>query len=555
MPLTKEQLAELRYRCRTDLFYLANTVLGKKLYEHVHRPLTDFFVQKDNSHLPQCYTLEQFHEVVAAQDTWKERLLLYPRGTYKSTLDVIDCVQWIINFPDIRILILTGEFKLARAFVREVKAYFTIPQDGDPTYFQQLFPEFCIEAGDGNDLEFMCPAARLGLKEPTVWANSITANLSGWHCDILKCDDVVTDENSGNPDRREGLLEKFDLVCNLLDPHGYLDVIGTRYAPTDLYGAMLERAEETKDLKYLCKASWTVLDHAKSKPIFELLESDITVLWPEVQPYSWLRKKLVKNETAFRTQQLNEAVASGDFVFEHQLLLAQTQAPSTFPDTGNIFISWDLAFTTNATSDYSTGIVGRIDQQDRLFVLDIVHGKFNFTELAYQIVKLAQNNGPKVIAIEQVAGTEGLQLEIQRQAFIAGVPTPIHWFKPDTTFDAKSNRIRSLQPLLKSGRLWFASNIQHLDRLYEQMKRFTGERGKKRKDDIPDAISFLLRFMQGSPVIRELAQIEKEQRAEAKEKALYRALYPDDLLIENDPADAGPIPDTGNDIFGGCGLN
>jgi predicted phage terminase large subunit-like protein len=552
--LTKYEFDSLRQRCRTNLFFLAGAILQKSMYEHVHRPITKFFVQKDNSQLPANYTLKQLHDCISALDVTKERLLLYPRGTFKSTLNVIDCVQWIINFPDIRILILTGEFKLAKAFVRQVKSYFTVPAGADLTPFQELFPEFCINAGDGTDQEFKCPASKLGLNEPTVWANSITANLSGWHCDVMKCDDVVTDENSGSDDRRDSLLEKFDNVSNLLDPHGYLDVIGTRYAPTDLYGAMIERSGQTQDLKYLCKASWTPKPHAIQKPLIELLEEDVDVLFPERQPYSYLRKKLIKNETTFRTQQLNEAVASADFVFDYSLLLAQTAQPASFPDTGFIYAAWDLALTSNSQSDYSVGVIARVDDQNRVFILDLVYGRFNFTELAYQIVKVTQTWAPKTIAIEEIAGTEGLKLEIQRQAMLARLAMPIHWFKPENSYDAKANRIRSLQPLVASGRLWFASNMQHLETLYEAFKRFTGERGKRKRDDIPDVISFLLRFLPGSSVLRELSQLEKTQREEAKAKLMYAAMYPDDITepeLETLPMEDN---DNSNPIFGGCGL-
>src|SRR5258708_44814 len=145
------------------------------------------FVQKDPS------------KSIPQQDRIKERLLLYPRGSYKSTLNICDCVQWIICFPDIRILVLTGADDLATAFVDELKDYFVL--DGEPTIFQELFPELCIEAKQkGNQGEFWAPVgptARMRkTKEPTVFASSIMANNSGWHVDVMKPDDVVTDRNS-----------------------------------------------------------------------------------------------------------------------------------------------------------------------------------------------------------------------------------------------------------------------------------------------------------------------------------------------------------------------
>lgn len=87
----------LQFMCRTNLLFLGREVFNKAFTFFTHAPICNFFVQKDPS---------KPHYL---QDDIKERLLLYPRGSFKSTLDIIDCVQWMINFPDIRILILAAD--------------------------------------------------------------------------------------------------------------------------------------------------------------------------------------------------------------------------------------------------------------------------------------------------------------------------------------------------------------------------------------------------------------------------------------------------------------
>src|SRR6266436_6560685 len=113
---------EVRRRSRSDLFWLSRYFLwgtnpagiDKPLEENritseEHRFICDFFVKKD------------FAKTVADQDFFKNRLLLFPRGGMKSTIDVCDVAQWILNFPDIRVLFLTGADDLATGFVDELK--------------------------------------------------------------------------------------------------------------------------------------------------------------------------------------------------------------------------------------------------------------------------------------------------------------------------------------------------------------------------------------------------------------------------------------------------
>jgi len=458
---------------------------------------------------------------------------MYPRGSFKSTIDGIDIVQWILNFPDIRIFILTGNYDLAESFIYEIREYFTLAEGGDPTLFQELFPEFCISSkGNGSKLEYRCPAAHLGLKEPTIWINSIDSATSGWHCDILKCDDVVTDKNAEIPTRRESVIATFDKKRYLVDqPFGYIDVIGTRYAPDDLYGVMLERNEvsDEKDLKYLCDAAWRVKIDALKKDIRELTEADVDLLFPERLTFKVLRKDLMLNETEFRCQRLNEPVFAASQIFDLDVLKAALRPPSSFPDKGDIYITWDTAHSTGPKSNFSCCVVAKRDDQDRLFILDIICEKLKADELEYRVAQMASMWSPSLVLIEQYPGYEHMKMGIQRNAMSMHVPLNIDYFPIDNGRDAKLNRVRALQPLIKTGRLFFSSTIDIIDATFKQFITFTGQ--KHRTDDIPDAISFLLRTLPDSLSYRELSIKEQEMKEKAKADGLYNMLFPDQPII------------------------
>lgn len=157
----KDVVSEMRRLCQTNLWYLARHVIGNDwLSERVHKPICEFFVQKNPD------------KPFGQQEDIHERMLLMPRGTLKSTLNVIDTVQWILTFRDIVIIILTAADDLATAFVDEVKNYFVCEQDDNgkwenPTLLQALFPEHCVtdKAKDkGVSGKFTTRLARFSIK-------------------------------------------------------------------------------------------------------------------------------------------------------------------------------------------------------------------------------------------------------------------------------------------------------------------------------------------------------------------------------------------------------
>src|SRR5260370_389292 len=111
--MDQTQYLSLRRLCQMNFDALAEA-LDVQL-DDAQRIVLDFFVHKDPD-IP-----------LGKLDSVKERLLLYPRGMGKSFLNALDCVQWIICYPNIMIAIQTGGDELATAFVSLAKHYFVVP--------------------------------------------------------------------------------------------------------------------------------------------------------------------------------------------------------------------------------------------------------------------------------------------------------------------------------------------------------------------------------------------------------------------------------------------
>jgi predicted phage terminase large subunit-like protein len=529
-----EKWLEYRDKARKDLFWLGKLILRKDL-THCHvTPCRHLFVQKNfDGAYHEDYTIGEVHQAIDRQPREKDMLWLDPRGAFKSTLDGIDCVQWLLNCPDIRILILTGEYKLALAFMSEIKGYFYRPEKTDPTLLQQLFPEYILSGKTGtSDQPLECPARVHVQKEPSLWVNAIVANLSGWHCDVRKMDDVVTDENSNSVDARgpEGKLKmKIDGTDNLVDEWGFTDSVGTRYYTDDYYGERIKAASgPDAPLRYLCRACWTVKPGFESVPLLSIKAEMVDLLFPEKLSFKSLRQKLSKNQIMFRCQQLNEPAGDLDAITFSEDVLRAHIVPKA-PEAGKKFIAWDTSYARESTADYSAGVCGMVvttdDNVSELHLVEVIYGKWKPSELAFQIIQFELKHRPTSTLIEEMNGSEFLKVKLQELAMQRQAPLNITWKKVSTAADAKRNRIKSLETLLNDDRLFFVSGAW-IDETFSQFLRYTGERKNKgRKDDIPDAIAYLQFFVPSTANNEELKSAEYEREQRAKAKAAYDRIF------------------------------
>lgn len=560
--LSFEIWLEFRDKARKDLFWLAKDILKKDLTEFTHRATCDMFIKKDfDGAFPSGYTIGDVHRAINNQKRFdvrgqytKDMMLIDPRGFFKSTIDGIDCVQWLINVPDIRILLLTGEYKFAVALMREIKNYFYLAEGAEATDFHNLFPEYVLTGVDGTSTQPLeCPVRKHAQVAASLWVNSIDSNLSGWHCDIRKGDDIVTDENCNSEVARSNLKDKFDGTENLLDEWGFSDFIGTRYFTDDWYAKRIE-VMDAAPLKYHHRACWVVKPEYIEIPLRELTGDMVNLTFPEKATFPSLRKKLLLNEKSFRNQQLNEpSDASEDslfkIAFEETILKSHVYQPAAVPRDGDVYVTWDWAPSSGKQSDMSVGVAAKVVKRDvvqpdgvietvyGLSVLEIIFNRWKPSELALQIVGFNKKWNPKQTLVERSQGAELLQMEIARQAVRYGTTLNIYWKPISMQPDAKRNRIKSLETLLNADRLHFVSG-PWLEETFFQFIRYTGERKNRgRKDDIPDAISFMIFFLP-STVMNE--DLKKKNEADDKLREL-KANY--DRIFGNSGPSYNRVPE------------
>jgi predicted phage terminase large subunit-like protein len=516
----------LRFMCKTNLLFLAREVFNRDFTFITHAPVCNFFVQKNPSK-----KMEEQEE----HDGIRERLLLYPRGAFKSTLDVIDCVQWFINFPNIRILILAAENDLSASFIGELKNYFFVPKEAKPTNFQVLFPQWTLTSTtEGAADEFICPCRVVGdekKKDPSAWAKSILSNLPGWHCDLMKIDDAVNDKNTATPILITKVIKKVNFAESLIDPGGYKDLLGTPYAGSDLYNAAVEASKNPGDLKKLVTPARWLRPESLHKDERDCVPNDYELLFEfdktgrKRLTHSFLDKKKAKDFSIYSSQYMLNPSGTRKVKFSLELLMQRTIAYDQIPHDLKYYVFWDFAYGANTSNDYSVGAVVGMDKENRGYLVELFRDHYLDSDLAREIVASYQKYQPRLVCIENSNGAQFLEQTIRRYADEAGTTyIPLDFFKADRSLNAKASRINALQPYLLNGQLFFSVVAGSLDELYNEFKNF----GVAQHDDIPDAISFWLRVIpSGVPSPESVADKQKQQELERRlrEKDFYDLIF------------------------------
>lgn len=230
----------------------------------------------------------------------RSNLILFARGHLKTSIVTIaHSIQWIINYPDIRIVIHAATDDKGKDFLGAIKRHFT-----DNQMFRFYFPEFCPKQHPktgkvediGNQQEFTVPNRITPAAEPTVSMLTLGSMVAGGHYEVSKIDDLVDKENIKTVDQIQSVKNHFGALDPLVERftkpddwpaekpfnnRGWQDISGTIYHFNDLHWSIYE-AEREKPVE---KRSWNVV-HVNPAPNYPLGPT----LWPQRWPIEEFQK-------------------------------------------------------------------------------------------------------------------------------------------------------------------------------------------------------------------------------------------------------------------------
>jgi hypothetical protein len=413
----------------------------------------------------------------------KKKLCLWPRGHFKTSCVVVECVRRILREPDLRVLAMQATLKLTKGWVSEIRSHF----DGRNanSRLPELFPEFCGQSlGDAN--AFTVPARKRGhLKEATVTAASPQAATTGQHYDLMLFDDLVTANNFRNIEQLDKLESQFDHFVPLLEPGGDVIVTGTRYSHADLYGRIIAKKS----------AEWEIT-------IRECWNADGTLLFPERRTRDGKRtigfsQELLANIQAntdpemFVPQYLNKIALGKDQLFPEELLLSAVRATKDnpeYPASAPTIMYVDLS-EGNKDSDNAVVAAGKRDARNRVWLQECVAGKFASAALADIVIVLFLKLRPISVIVEKQPGAVFFVDYVRNVAQQRGIFIPIDVDRTPKGKQkgAKHIRISALPGPLKKKQLFFCAGIADFGAFVEEFTQYP----RGRYDDRADCVAML----------------------------------------------------------------
>lgn len=219
----------------SNLFYFAKYVLGKSKMEI-------------EPHLKLCDFIQNWGE--------KDRkLILMPRGSYKSTIGAVSYPIWLLIQPEnsrytfphlqdkggnrnMRVL-LDGEVrnKTSLRNLNDLKGLLLSPK------IEKTFGKLRPEVGWRED-QIILSIRQPGIfGEPSVVIGGVDIEETGLHFDLIVADDLVGETNVNNPEQLEKVRRHYQHYINLLDPGGRLLILGTPWHHQDLYHYIFDNSE------------------------------------------------------------------------------------------------------------------------------------------------------------------------------------------------------------------------------------------------------------------------------------------------------------------------
>lgn len=169
----------------------------------------------------------------ALEEDSTRKLIVMPRGTFKSSLSSVAYPIWILlRNPDARILLDSEVYTNSKNFLREISLHLQSDR------VTRVFGSFIGPVW--NEGELIIRQRTKVLKEASITASGIGAEKTGQHYDFEIMDDLNSPSNSNTPEGREKVVNHYRYNMAILEPHGTAVLVGTRYAALDAIGFVLK---------------------------------------------------------------------------------------------------------------------------------------------------------------------------------------------------------------------------------------------------------------------------------------------------------------------------
>ena len=415
-----------------------------------------------------------------------------PRGHAKSTIITITYTLACVLFRQRRYVLLVADTETQAALFlgqirqilydsAEIHHLFGMQLDDKGVVFEKdTETDIIIKFKDQTSFRIVAKGAEQKLRG-MLW--------SGQRPDLIVIDDLMNEELVANKDRREKLDKwVYGSLIPCRSERGIIRFVGTPMNLDDPLERMMprENAKDTivEDLKVWSKRKigmWRTVKYRahnqdyskllwpqrKSKELFEELRADfIERGMPEVYACEYLCNPVDDSIRYFRR---------GDFL------------PMTEEDRKKnkvFYITADLAVSEKDRADYTAIVVGGLDSNGQLHIVNTVRERLSGDEIVATLLSLQKIYNPVAVGIEDTQISKALGPYIYRTMAETGVYMNITMLKPHR--QDKLQRARSIQARMRAGMVKFDKNADWWLTFEDECMNFP----RARHDDMVDALAY-----------------------------------------------------------------
>lgn len=450
--LPTDEISHLRWRCKTDDFFLA-TLLG---YDRL----------TTNLHANLCAWL--------ARTMWEQfRIILLPRGHLKTTIiTIVDSIRAALPCdksvnvpypyslgPEIRLLVAhesQGPPGGATRFLYELSSHF-LSNPRLMGLFPELVPSPRVQRMNLFELELPRDSH---WAEPTFDTIGVGGRAQGRHYNFIKLDDLFGDKARESKAERMTTIEWFDNVESFLirPAEDHIDLIGTRYSVDDLYGHAI-KMYGPKLLKYIRRVEERD-ERGKLRPIYPESFPPETIARLKKKPKTWVQ---YSNDPRADFAAFNPAWKR----FYHFVGRDRVAAFLGNQSISNNIRDLDRVILVDPAISKTPGIVVTGgDEKMRIFVLEAIKQPLDPSAFVELLFKLVRRWSPRAVALEEVVFSAVYKPWIEREMQFRNFRFNILPYKPPKN-KVKEERVKGLSQYFSSGQIFFGEGQEDLLEEYD----------------------------------------------------------------------------------------
>lgn len=407
-------------------------------------------------------------------------LYLLPRGHCKTKIfSVADTIRNIIKHPEEPIGVGSDIQKRAEKRVREIRFHYENNSVFKSIFYDRVWenPYNRTKVPKWANDELFLPGFK-SASEASITAFGIESMPTGSHYPRIKFDDLVVPENTTTAEQIKKVKESYGLVrSSILTTYGNAQICGTIYDDGDLHREMEDSGQYHI---YKRSAEW----HEKGEG-GELIRR---TLWP-VQ-YGPSKLDAIKRDPMvsvyiYSCQYLLDPAPEDENAF---FQLSWFPRYKSLPRPLQHFAAADLAISEKESAADTAIVVGGLDWQYELYLIEVVFGHFDSLQIVDAIIDIQARHKPGVFTIEAENIQRTLMPFLKLKMRETGIFPNIEAVLPKGDKIAKA---RPLQGRAKEGAIWLPSKdanqpVWLFDTEF-QLRRFP----RAKRKDITDSLALL----------------------------------------------------------------